>query len=289
MSTGSNKRGLVRGNVPADSKQKSAKMPRVGGGLNRGGEAAPPTHVVPPSVYLNERDRAQALILEDDQMTCMGELGGYRMVRGSHGVHGGAYYWEVLILEPESDPENAHIRLGWSTRQGELNAPVGFDKWSYGYRDINGSKCHDGVRDDGYGEGYGPGDVIGCYLRLDLETGNNLMHFFRNGVDQGVAYAGDELRAGVYFPAVSLFNRAKVSANFGPSFIFEPQFDIRRGETGTMSSHPNPPNAVSEVQPMSPDQRKVHEEKILFLRNKIVKNHIHVEDPPIPPPASGPQ
>lgn len=58
------------------------------------------------------------------------------MIRGSHGVHNGTFYYEVEILAPEG--EDAHIRLGWSTRQGELNCYVGYDKWSYGFRDISG-------------------------------------------------------------------------------------------------------------------------------------------------------
>lgn len=58
------------------------------------------------------------------------------MVRATHGVHRGSYLWEVEIL-PTTDP-NAHYRVGWSTRQGELQAPVGFDQYSFGYRDGEG-------------------------------------------------------------------------------------------------------------------------------------------------------
>lgn len=46
------------------------------------------------------------------------------MVRATHGVHNGAYYWECQIVKlndfycnnPQTDP---HVRIGWSTRQGE--------------------------------------------------------------------------------------------------------------------------------------------------------------------------
>jgi hypothetical protein len=58
------------------------------------------------------------------------------MVRATHGVHSGRYYWEAIIME--SIDQEAHIRLGWSMRQGELQAPVGFDRYSFGYRDVNG-------------------------------------------------------------------------------------------------------------------------------------------------------
>lgn len=58
------------------------------------------------------------------------------MVRATHGIHRGCYLWEAEILAPQS--ENAHVRIGWSTRQGELQSSVGFDQYSYGYRDLEG-------------------------------------------------------------------------------------------------------------------------------------------------------
>ena len=83
------------------------------------------------------------------------------MVRATHGVFRGSYYFEVEVLphttsksaalasadgdSGSSSTDNApevmpspHIRIGWSTRQGELQAPVGFDQYSYGYRDSCG-------------------------------------------------------------------------------------------------------------------------------------------------------
>ena len=73
------------------------------------------------------------------------------MVRATHGVHTGSNYFEVEILKPSEtgfvnvddsgEPlPTPHVRIGWSTRQGELQAPVGFDSHSYGYRDEAGKK-----------------------------------------------------------------------------------------------------------------------------------------------------
>ena len=45
--------------------------------------------------------------------------------------------------------------MGWAQRSGELQAPVGYDKWSYAYRDLQGSKLHNSVRIDGFGEPFG--------------------------------------------------------------------------------------------------------------------------------------
>lgn len=59
------------------------------------------------------------------------------MIRATHGVHNGAYYWECQIVQTLTHP-SAHVRLGWSTRQGDLQAPVGYDRFSFGYRDMGG-------------------------------------------------------------------------------------------------------------------------------------------------------
>jgi len=141
------------------------------------------------------------------------------------------------------------------SRQGELQAPVGYDNYSFGYRDIGGSKVHKGVRDDKYGEEYGPGDIIGCYLYLDdKDVARNQMRFFKNGKDQGLAFSGKDVPPGVYFPAVSLYMDAAVRVNFGPRFIL--QHNIYGA------------NAVSEVQPLSPEDRKIHEARILKIRRE---------------------
>ncbi len=206
--------------------------------------------IIIPSVALSSRDKAAQIVVSKDQMTCYGE-GGYRMIRGTHGVHSGAYFWEAEIKETLDT--NAHVRIGWSTRQGELQAPVGFDKYSFGYRDIGGSKVHNSTRDDNYGESFGPGDIIGCFIYLDdTDANNNQMRFFKNGKDQGVAYKGKDIPTSVYFPAISLYLKSEVSVNFGPSFILK--HDIYGA------------NAVSEVQPMSPEDRREHENRIAAIR-----------------------
>lgn len=65
-------------------------------------------------------------------------------------------------------PIGGHIRLGWSMRTGDLQAPVGYDKWSYGIRDIGGSILHCSMRNDNWGgEGFGSDDVIGCALYFE--------------------------------------------------------------------------------------------------------------------------
>lgn len=55
------------------------------------------------------------------------------------------------MLPPET--REGHCRLGWSLSPGSLQGPVGYDKFSYAYRDIAGSKVHgeDSGREGGAG------------------------------------------------------------------------------------------------------------------------------------------
>ena len=157
-----------------------------------------------------------------------------------------------------------------------------YDKWSYAYCDMSGSRVHQSERVDDYGESFGPGDVIGCAIYLlpptipqavggealdsaaksdgsggaggvdgadgadsvdggaDIESATVASHhhgevppevfadlpaeshirFYRNGVDQGVAYRGIPARA--YYPAVSVYMGGRVRANFGPIWLTPP-------------------------------------------------------------------
>ena len=97
---------------------------------------------IPSSVALSLLDKAEQITVSEDQMTCTGVEGGFRMIRATHGVHFGPYYWECEILPPAGAHDDTgltpHVRVGWSTRFGELRGPVGYDKHSYGYRDVAG-------------------------------------------------------------------------------------------------------------------------------------------------------
>jgi len=124
----------------------------------------------------------------------------------------------------------SHVRLGWSMRTGDLQAPVGYDKWSYAVRSIGGSKINCSYREDNWGgESFGPGDVVGCGISMENE---NHIRFFCNGLPMGEFVISKGKREGgtafivpdgVYYPAVSLYMGATVKVNFGPKFIFPPR------------------------------------------------------------------
>ncbi|XP_042200452.1 set1/Ash2 histone methyltransferase complex subunit ASH2 isoform X2 [Callorhinchus milii] len=206
-------------------------------------------------VLLALHDRAPQLKISDDRLTVTGEKG-YSMVRASHGVRKGSWYFEVTVDEM---PSETAARLGWSQPLGNLQAPLGYDKFSYSWRSKRGTKFHQSFGKS-YSEGYGQGDVLGFYLHLpeDTEAARALpdtykdkalikfksylyfeekdfvdkaekslkpaaaskMIFYKNGENKGVAY--QDLYAGVYHPAVSLYKNCTVSINFGPNFKHPP-------------------------------------------------------------------
>lgn len=75
------------------------------------------------------------------------------MARCTHSVKEYSWYWEYEIETISA--EAAHFRVGVLRGEGtSLEAPVGFDENSWGYRDLLGSKVHRSVRHY-YGEPYG--------------------------------------------------------------------------------------------------------------------------------------
>ncbi|XP_071953377.1 set1/Ash2 histone methyltransferase complex subunit ASH2-like isoform X2 [Antedon mediterranea] len=202
-------------------------------------------------VLLALHDRAPQLKISDDRLTVTGEKG-YSMVRATHGVNRGNWYFEVTI---DDMPPETCTRIGWSLSLGNLQAPLGYDKFSYSWRSKKGTKFHMS-RGKHYGDDYTSGDVLGFFIklpnslppekllpptckdkalikfkshfyfeekdaiqeaeqRLQKSEGSQVI-FYKNGVCQGVAY--EDVYEGTYYPSISLYKNAVVRANFGPNF-----------------------------------------------------------------------
>ncbi|KAJ9558847.1 hypothetical protein OSB04_013461 [Centaurea solstitialis] len=204
-------------------------------------------------ICLSKVYKAEKVELSEDRLSA-GSCKGYRMVRATRGVMDGAWYFEIKVV---SLGETGHTRLGWSTEKGDLQAPVGYDGNSYGYRDIDGSKVHKALREKYGDEGYVEGDVIGFYINLPdgnlyapkppqlvLYKGQKYAYatdakedppkvvpgseicFFRNGICQGSAFK--DLQGGRYYPAASMYtlpnqSNCTVKFNFGPDFEAFPE------------------------------------------------------------------
>lgn len=104
---------------------------------------------------------------------------GFRMARANVAVREGRWYWECKITQGvrppppgETKPEGGkHVRMGWARREASLDAPVGFDAYSYGIRDVAGEKVHMSRPKEFFpvGEGIREGDVIGLEIQLPSE------------------------------------------------------------------------------------------------------------------------
>ena len=177
-----------------------------------------------------------------------------------------------------------HLRMGWSMRTGELQAPVGYDRWSYGIRDIHGSRIHNSKREDKWGGvGFQPGDVIGfaiCLREDGLNASNhddsghgatasrknpnvvtsNHIRFFKNGapmghfiVSRGVKTGGeafDDIQSGTYYPAISSYMGGTARVNFGPHFIYPPKglpTGMKLRPSSEMYPKPMEPSQVLEL------------------------------------------
>ena len=197
-----------------------------------------------PTVCLSVRFKDKRIKLGDDRLVATGDRG-YTTVLATHPAMTGRWYYEV-IFEP-SECNDAHIRVGWSTRRTRYDMPVGSDIFSYSMRDSDAAKIVQGSRFDYGNLSIKPGDVIGCLLTLpeaensaiiDYEDptwlpgllcdpqypptpailGESEIEWSVNGKRLGRAFVN--IVEGAYYPAVSLFMKAKVRVNFGPSFAF---------------------------------------------------------------------
>ncbi|KAF9279419.1 hypothetical protein BGZ88_012750 [Linnemannia elongata] len=131
-------------------------------------------------VRLCREDMSPYMLIDEECKTITTEKG-FRMVRANCGVREGQWYYEVTIDrggEPRYEGrDGAHVRLGWARREATLQAPVGFDAYSYGIRDTTGEKVHMS-RVKPFGESFKTGDVIGLYISLPPD--GNEKSFFKH-------------------------------------------------------------------------------------------------------------
>mmetsp|Transcript_8672 Transcript_8672/g.15221 ORF Transcript_8672/g.15221 Transcript_8672/m.15221 type:complete len:311 (-) Transcript_8672:63-995(-) len=189
-------------------------------------------------VCFSKWDKDVGLALSEDNLGVKGRPG-FRSVRVNRGVASGKWYCEVLIDECDTsdDPKSVgHVRVGWATALARVDGPVGLDNLSYGYRDIDGSKVHQGVRTS-YGAPFQKGDVVGLLIDLGsaptapkqgkaaldinaktVRKGSSIK-FQLNGKEFGVAFS-DVVEPGPlgYFAMVSVYQNVSARLNPGPKF-----------------------------------------------------------------------
>ncbi|GME83382.1 unnamed protein product [Ambrosiozyma monospora] len=110
-------------------------------------------------------DRSTA-ILTDESCSTATSLQGWRSSRTSFGVREGKWYVEFKLIKANDGESN--VRFGFARREANLEAPVGFDGYGYGFRDKLGQRVHlsrpaEFLTD---GEEFNTGDVIGLLIEL---------------------------------------------------------------------------------------------------------------------------
>ncbi|ORY84084.1 hypothetical protein BCR35DRAFT_290347 [Leucosporidium creatinivorum] len=117
-------------------------------------------------------DRSTFVLLTEDARTITAEKG-WRAARANVGVREGNWYWEVKAERCGGEGANtgaglgegSWVRVGVGRRESPLNAPCGFDGYSYGYRDRGGEAVTLACPQT-YGQPYTSGSTIGIYISL---------------------------------------------------------------------------------------------------------------------------
>ncbi|KAI9891064.1 MAG: hypothetical protein M1814_003415 [Vezdaea aestivalis] len=147
------------------------------------------TELAPQRARLSFHDSSSS-ILFDRTITQASTDKGYRLARGNIAVREGRWYWECRVtsgiagtirrervatsmgspIQSESLEANGHVRIGWARLEASFEAPVGYDAYSYGLRDVAGQKVHMSRPSDFFPPDTSivEGDVIG--LEIDLPS-----------------------------------------------------------------------------------------------------------------------
>ncbi|GJN90534.1 hypothetical protein Rhopal_003545-T1 [Rhodotorula paludigena] len=126
----------------------------------------------PAGIRWSWEDRSSFTLLTEDARTVTTDKG-WRAARSNVGVREGAWYWEVKVERGGGDGgrdrggegQGSWVRVGVGRRESPLNAPVGIDGHSYGYRDKSGETVTL-AQPTPYGRPYGSTATIGIYLSL---------------------------------------------------------------------------------------------------------------------------
>ncbi|KAF2103475.1 hypothetical protein NA57DRAFT_32125 [Rhizodiscina lignyota] len=160
----------------------------------------------------------------DDSGTMVSIEKGWRMGRGNVVAREGRLYYEVKIIngvpaEGDAVPPGSqgqpqpHIRMGWARREAPLDAPVGFDGYSYGITDIRFDTMHKSRPGK-----IAPPKAKGKALKSKAsqpKTGQSPVDHVRTG---------DVIGMEITLPSLSL-HRKVVDGNYNPAVDFGDGFD----------------------------------------------------------------
>ncbi|OBA19347.1 hypothetical protein METBIDRAFT_46522 [Metschnikowia bicuspidata var. bicuspidata NRRL YB-4993] len=123
------------------------------------------TELPPYKVRASYFDKSQGVGLTAD-MTSITTQNGWLSARCNVSMREGKYYFEYNIVNSNNGDDKAHVRVGIGRKELALDAPVGFDGYGYGLRDLNGQKITLSRPQEFMSEGFHTGDTIGFLVEL---------------------------------------------------------------------------------------------------------------------------
>jgi len=206
---------------------------------------------------------------------------GFRMARANVAVREGTFYWECRItrglLKGKGDQDqesHGHVRVGWARREASVDAPVGFDAYSYGIRDVAGQKVHMSRPKDFFppGEDLREGDVVGLEIRLPSE------HLHRKIVQGRYNPAVDLLDEGTHTLAEEAPNivRDRIPIRFKAHIYFE-KIDYHNSKELDDLMNPSPMGSsgpVGSAEPPNPTHRFPNLRTLPNSHVKVYKNGV---------------
>lgn len=112
-------------------------------------------------------DRSPGVACSED-MAAITTLHGWLSARSNVAMREGTFYFEYNVVNSGG---KSHVRLGIGRKEAALEAPVGFDGYGYGLRDVTGEKITLSRPKAYMNESFGSGDTIGLLVLLPpLET-----------------------------------------------------------------------------------------------------------------------
>jgi hypothetical protein len=148
----------------------------------------------------------------------------------------GKWYYEITLTAGVE----CFIGIGTSSQSLALGAYLGGSAESWGYYSGSGAVYHSGGT-SGARSTWTTGDVIGVAYDGTADT----VSFYKNGVLEGAAETGV---TGTFYPMVSLFNGASVTANFGASTW---AYDPPSGYAGYEAGPPTPGIAAATMESLT--------------------------------------
>jgi len=133
--------------------------------------------------------------------------------RANIGVMKGRYYFEINVL-------GGGVRVGWATTAASYGCGLDTQSWGYGF---TAKKAHGGNFEE-YGEKFGAGDFVGCYIDFKRKE----ISYSKNGEFMGVAFDSiPNMGNSPIYPAV-VAKKGSVRFNFGSAdWTYPPEKGFR--------------------------------------------------------------